>query len=41
MKKIDLEKIAASLETLEPVITVPGETAEEARASIERMIAIG
>ncbi len=41
MKKITLEKILRSLETLEPVITVPEETAALARGAIERMIAIG
>ncbi len=41
MKKITLEKILASLETLEPVVTVPAETADRARRSIERMIEIG
>ena len=41
MKKITLEKILASLETLGPVITVPAETADAARTAIERMIEIG
>ena len=41
MKKIDLEKVLASLETLEPVIEVPAETAEAARTAIERMIETG
>jgi quinolinate synthase len=41
MKKITLEKVLRSLETLEPVITVPKETASLARGAIERMIAIG
>ncbi|MBU8920703.1 MAG: quinolinate synthase NadA [Bacteroidales bacterium] len=38
MKKISLEKIARSLETLQPVIAVDQETASAARLSIERMI---
>ena len=41
MKKISLEKILASLETLEPVITVKKEIADAARTAIERMIEIG
>ncbi len=41
MKKITLEKIALSLETLGPVVKVPAETAAAARRSIERMVAIG
>jgi quinolinate synthase len=41
MKKISLEKILASLETLEPVIKVPKKTSDAARIAIERMIAIG
>jgi len=41
MKKISLEKILASLEKLEPVITVPNETADAARFAIERMIEFG
>ncbi len=40
MKKITLEKVLTSLESLEPVITVSPETAERARLSIERMINI-
>jgi len=40
MKKISLEKVLRSLETLEPVISVDPETAEKARRSIERMIEI-
>lgn len=40
MKKISLEKILASLEDLEPVITVPEETADAARSAIEQMIEI-
>jgi quinolinate synthase len=41
MKKISLEKILASLETLGPVVEVPEETADAARIAIERMIEIG
>ncbi len=41
MKKISLEKILTSLEKLEPVITVPKETADAARSAIERMIMFG
>jgi quinolinate synthase len=41
MKKISLEKILASLETLEPVITVAPDVAGFAFSSIERMIEIG
>ncbi len=39
MKKISLEKIARSLETLQPVIAVAPDTAAAAQLSIERMIA--
>ena len=41
MKKISLEKILASLETLGPRITVPSEIAERARSAIVRMVEIG
>lgn len=41
MKKITLEKVARSLETLEPVIRVPGPVAEASRSAILRMIQIG
>lgn len=41
MKKITLEKILRSLETLEPVIAVPADTAARARGAIERMLEIG
>ena len=41
MKKISLEKIVASLESLEPIIVVEEEIAARARSSIERMIEIG
>ena len=41
MKKVSLEKILASLESLEPVITVAPDVAEHALSSIERMIEIG
>ncbi len=40
MKKITLEKVASSLERLEPVITVPPDIAARARTAIERMIEI-
>jgi len=38
MKKITLEKVAMSLETLEPVIAVPASVAERARRAIRRML---
>ena len=41
MKKITLEKVLSSLETLEPVVTVPPEIADRARSSIQRMVGIG
>ena len=41
MKKISLEKVLASLESLEPVVTVEKEIADAARTAIERMIEIG
>lgn len=41
MKKITLEKILASLETLEPRITVPEAIAARALGALERMIEIG
>jgi len=41
MKKITLEKVARSLETLEPVIRVPGPIAEASRSAILRMTRIG
>lgn len=41
MKKITLEKVARSLETLEPAIRVPGPIAEASRSAILRMIRIG
>ncbi|RKZ05966.1 quinolinate synthase, partial [bacterium] len=41
MKKITLEKVLASLERLEPVITVEPEIADKARNAIERMIETG
>ncbi len=40
MKKITLEKILRSLETLAPVVTVPPDIAARARRSIERMVEI-
>jgi quinolinate synthase len=41
MKKITLEKVLSSLESMEPAVTVPVEIADRARGSIERMIEIG
>ncbi|HHQ13474.1 MAG TPA: quinolinate synthase NadA, partial [Chromatiales bacterium] len=41
MKRISLPKILHSLETLAPQIDVPAETAERARRSLERMLAVG
>jgi len=41
MKKTTLEKVLASLETLEPRVEVPERIAAAALASVERMIAIG
>jgi quinolinate synthase len=41
MKKITLEKVASSLETLEPVIAVPASVAERARRAIRRMVETG
>jgi quinolinate synthase len=41
MKKITLEKVLSSLETLAPVITVPPPIAERARTAILRMMEIG
>ncbi len=41
MKRITLEKVALSLETLSPRITVPEDIRLKARASIERMLEIG
>jgi quinolinate synthase len=38
MKKITLEKVASSLETLEPVIAVPASVADRARRAIRRML---
>lgn len=40
MKKITLEKIVRSLETLEPRVAVPEDVAAGARRAIERMLAI-
>jgi len=40
MKKITLQKVLHSLESLKPVITVPDETAEAARGAIEKMVEI-
>jgi quinolinate synthase len=41
MKKNTLEKLLRSAQTLEPVITVNREVAEEARGAIERMVQYG
>jgi quinolinate synthase len=41
MKKITLEKVFSSLESMEPAVTVPAEIADRARGAIERMIEIG
>ena len=41
MKRITLANIAASLESLQHVVTVPSEVAERARRSVERMLAVG
>jgi quinolinate synthase len=41
MKKISLEKVLASLDSLAPVITVEKNIADAARTAIERMIEIG
>ncbi len=41
MKKTDLAKVVAALETLEPKIEIPADIAVRARASVERMVEIG
>jgi quinolinate synthase len=41
MKMITLEKLRDSLRDLRHVVTVPEETAERARRSLERMVSIG
>ncbi len=41
MKRITLEKILASLETLEPAVEVAADVADRARAAVERMLAVG
>jgi quinolinate synthase len=41
MKKITLEKVVRSLETLTPRVTVPSAVAERARRSIEAMLSLG
>jgi quinolinate synthase len=38
MKKITLDKIAESLETMEPAITVPEEIRVRAKAAVDRML---
>lgn len=40
MKKISLENIKSSLETLEPRVVVPKNVADRARGAIERMLAV-
>jgi quinolinate synthase len=40
MKKITLDKIAASLETMAPVVTVPEAIRVRAKAAVDRMLAI-
>jgi quinolinate synthase len=40
MKKITLEKLLRSLQTLEPAITVPEDVGEAARGAIEKMVEI-
>jgi len=41
MKKITLEKLARSLETIEPVVRVPEDVATASRSAIRRMTEIG
>jgi len=41
MKKITLPKVLRSLQTLQPVVTVPPEIARRALRALERMVAIG
>ena len=41
MKRITLPNILAALETLSPAIDIPPETAQRARLSLERMLAVG
>ena len=40
MEKITPDKLLRSLETLSPVVTVPGDIAEAARSAIEKMVKI-
>ncbi len=40
MKKTTPEKVLMALETMDPRITVPGGVARDARAAIERMLAL-
>lgn len=40
MKRITLPKILNALETLSPEVTIPGDVADRARASVERMLAV-
>jgi quinolinate synthase len=41
MKKITVEKVLKSLETLTPEIKVPEEIRVKAKAAVDRMLAIG
>ena len=41
MKRITLENIQRSLETLEPAVEIDPSVAERARAAVERMLAVG
>ena len=41
MKKITLEKVIASLETLEPELTLPDDIMQKAKIPLERMVNIG
>ncbi len=41
MRRITLEKVRSSLETLEPCIEIPEETARRARRAVERMLEVG
>ncbi len=40
MKKTNLAKVLRALQTLEPTVMVPEETASRARRAIERMLAV-
>ena len=41
MQRITLPKILQSLETMSPAIDVPTDVARRARATLERMLAVG